>query len=503
MKKMILILGGLALLTVGCNKVGTVETPAEETTMESPRQLTVDITVNKEGDTRSVKTGWEEGDKVYVFFDHFFLDYLTDPEIGTSGFSDDVQYLTLTYNGNSWQSEFSDEALVKYLRSQSSGSLVAVYYSDLVPEFRAIHGKRGAKEEFYIEVKNGTNQLGFYLFDQECSYSVADGKLTASLNMHLHEKSVLFYVSGLSLTPGGYYHTLKSEQIGNNELTSIASTNMNDEGFAAPLISTAVSTANKPIYATYRPEGAFFNGRISSSDYIGAYTDYVITITDNMTSPTTTDDVVYAYSRRAKLFGKDAIELLPLDNPIWVKRLPSSETGGYLNGHRWVRMGDGRKWAVDNVGAGNGNDAGTLMTWDEAAAYSEWGDGWRLPTMDEWDALFEATNHQPRRYYDIDGNFAGIRMTYGNDPETFVVSMLYLPVTGRIDLWTNTHYEQNEGYYWSSTPVEEDDPYYQEGYYFVAQAIEGNPVNIYGDVYTGSRIPHTMHKLAVRLIIDE
>ncbi|MBR2747366.1 MAG: hypothetical protein IKD95_03315, partial [Bacteroidales bacterium] len=77
------------------------------------------------------------------------------------------------------------------------------------------------------------------------------------------------------------------------------------------------------------------------------------------------------------------------------------------------------------------------------------------------------------------------------------------PVTGRVDLWTNTHYNQDEGYYWSSTPVEEDDPYYQEGYYFCAQAIEGNPVNIYGSVYTGSRIPHTMHKLGVRLIIDE
>jgi hypothetical protein len=85
MKKTFLILSGLALLTAGCNKVGTVGTPAEETTMESSRHLTVDITVNKEGDTRSVKTGWEEGDKVYVFFDLFLpglLDGSRDRDVG-------------------------------------------------------------------------------------------------------------------------------------------------------------------------------------------------------------------------------------------------------------------------------------------------------------------------------------------------------------------------------------------------------------------------------------
>ena len=68
MKKSILVLCSLAFLASGCNKVTTVEEPAAD----SSRHLTVDINVNFAADTRSVKTGWEAGDVIYVAFDDWF-----------------------------------------------------------------------------------------------------------------------------------------------------------------------------------------------------------------------------------------------------------------------------------------------------------------------------------------------------------------------------------------------------------------------------------------------
>ena len=145
MKKSIFIIGCLALLAAGCNKVEKVEVPAEEPVLESRNHLIVDFKVNQAGDTRSVKTSWAAGDKIYVFFDHFFLDYLTYPNIVSTSSTVPVQYMTLTYNGVKWNYEMT-QALEQYVLNQASGTLIGVYYSKVVPEFRALHGKRGTKE---------------------------------------------------------------------------------------------------------------------------------------------------------------------------------------------------------------------------------------------------------------------------------------------------------------------------------------------------------------------
>jgi hypothetical protein len=92
--------------------------------------LTVDINVNFASDTRSVKTGWEGGGvSSMLLFDDFFTD---DPSILVSN---TAYYMTLTYNGSSWVSAFSDEALEQYLMERESGLLAAVYYSDTPSRF--------------------------------------------------------------------------------------------------------------------------------------------------------------------------------------------------------------------------------------------------------------------------------------------------------------------------------------------------------------------------------
>jgi hypothetical protein len=195
MKKYILVLCSLALLASGCNKVATVEEPAKD----SSRHLTVDINVNFASDTRSVKTGWEAGDVIYVAFDDFFTD---DPSILVSN---TAYYMTLTYNGSSWVSAFSDEALEQYLMERESGLLAAVYYSDtpspFSPKYRLVNGE--LREITLMET--GSVAPGFfmyarsnYLSDPGVAYSVSDDKLTASLNMVLEDEEVHFFIGGIN-----------------------------------------------------------------------------------------------------------------------------------------------------------------------------------------------------------------------------------------------------------------------------------------------------------------
>lgn len=94
MKKSLFFISCLSLLIAGCSSKDT-NTP-EEAIEPGVRHLTVDIAVNCETpDTKAVKTGWEEGDKVYVVFDDHF------------GEGSTAYYMTMTYDGSSWTSSFS------------------------------------------------------------------------------------------------------------------------------------------------------------------------------------------------------------------------------------------------------------------------------------------------------------------------------------------------------------------------------------------------------------
>ena len=500
MKESMIFLGCLALLMAGCNKVEKVEVPAEEPVVESPKHLIVDFKVNQEGGTRAVKTEWTNGDKIYVFFDNFFLDYLTDPEIGTKTYSDDVEYMTLTYNGVKWNYEITP-ALEQYLLDQASGTLIGVYYSKLEPVFRVMHGKDSTREQFFVDVKNGANHAGFYMYDNNVGYTVANGTLTATLNMHLHERAVRFFVPGITLGADGAQHYLKSDQVTINSLSSINSAYRNGAFQPAQI---GLSSVSNTLWANYVENGAEFYGRFVNSVTLGEYYDYIIQVVDQGTS-SVYDDVTYAYTSREKLYGKDNIRFPELTNPYWVKKPHESEIYGILNDHHWVRMGDGRKWARWSVGGGN-DDYGTMLTWAEACtAAMEWGGGWRLPTKAEWDALINARNQQARRitYVDEMGDgqehFFGVRLTYGNYAGTFQVCEMQLLASGLWDGYQNKIIDKETGYFWTSTPVPD-----QDGYYYYAEVKSGNPVNDHGSMNCESRtLGNDKQKMPVRLIIDE
>ena len=148
------------------------------------------------------------------------------------------------------------------------------------------------------------------------------------------------------------------------------------------------------------------------------------------------------------------------------------------NGHDYVEMGDGLKWAICNVGADNPWDYGVHFAWgetepkanyrwetykwgngtmftkyatpgttlepDDDAATANWGSSWRTPTNAEWTWLRENC------YWEWTDNYNN------TDVKGMIVTsqdngnVIFLPAAGyRGD--TDLFYQGSVGYYWSSS----------------------------------------------------
>ena len=83
MKKAFLL---LLFATVAFSCVPEQELVVDEPDFFDISSLSFNFTVNSPGDTKAVKSGWEYGDKVFVFFSGLSTGYVTF-EYGTSGWN--------------------------------------------------------------------------------------------------------------------------------------------------------------------------------------------------------------------------------------------------------------------------------------------------------------------------------------------------------------------------------------------------------------------------------
>ena len=303
----------IAMFVAGCNKIENVEEPVQD----SPRHLKVNIKVNN-AETRAVKTAWAAGDKIYVAFDVCFQEQLSS-------------YLTLTYNGYSWSSEFSDDTLEELLLGKEVGSLAAAYISPNVkPEFQHVLDPESPYVPS-IMMTNNDGLTGMFLSADDVRYTVEDGTLTAELHMAIRmDNAVHFFLDGI---PAGAVEnfTLSCNKLIPAHFNRFTYVLIDiPDGFhteAGPWTDYTYGLAGEPILGQYYESGVEFNCMLDTPA-VGSETEYVFFVVDNNGTPNdTTDDTTYSLTKTATLKGKDAIRLPWLNNTQeWIVLTPSDIT---------------------------------------------------------------------------------------------------------------------------------------------------------------------------------
>ena len=274
MKKITLLtIFGLALMALSaCNK-------EEVTASRTPK---LDLNIIHDSDTKAVKTGWESGDKIYVFF-------------GKPADHPTPAYLTLTFDGSSWTEAWT-AGLEAEIASTASGTLHAVYTP----------GKLGTMSySTYLKTYQFFDgDAGWYLKCENVNYTVSEGVLAATLNMARPSNFVQFYLEGQAANAGKLQFS--GDKILKVKVSSISETGFKQgsHGYGSAIDGVAYKG------------GLMFSG-ILKSDARGIETSHTLKITDTKGTVDKADDVVYTITATKKMKVNDAFVLPALDNAAW------------------------------------------------------------------------------------------------------------------------------------------------------------------------------------------
>lgn len=183
MKKTSILFAVVALVaSAACNKVQQAETPS----------VKVNITVQElDPGTKAVKTKWEDGDIINVFFQ------------GTSSTTPDF---TLTRDGSSWKASTLSDEVIATLEANPAGKLKGFW--------EASNGTGGwtmndnmtiawsPREQYRNEAYDFTPYLTTYF--NEIDYSYTSGTLTANISGWNYATNIQIVVTGIPEEPGNY-----------------------------------------------------------------------------------------------------------------------------------------------------------------------------------------------------------------------------------------------------------------------------------------------------------
>ena len=161
-KNFAIVLAALAALTLSCQKE-MVET-SEKLNEPAPEEIIFDLTATHPESTKAIKTGWENGDVIFVFF------------TGKAA----PAYLEMKWDGTEWKNTPKDLSL----SNGESGTMRAVYLP---------YGSKLTVQADGSAFRFSETQYSYYLTATR-PYEVSGGKVSATFNMSIPEGYVQFYI---------------------------------------------------------------------------------------------------------------------------------------------------------------------------------------------------------------------------------------------------------------------------------------------------------------------
>lgn len=349
----------IALLAVAtafsCAKIDEQETvdPAVESVPEKTAgRIVFNIQVNQAGaQTKAVKTGWETGDVVYVFFNNVTI-------------SDTPKYATLTRTASGWDAAFSDGWDGTGLK-ESGATMSAVYfpfrlgaYSGYTPiplqvskdgssyTFKAFDVFQGSDRNYGYTVRN---IFTYYLKAEQSAYTLTSTSdvttLSGTLNMTIPDGFVQFYIAA----DGDRYNENDRYRLAVQKVKPVSCYTLGQDG----LFFQKERAYGEPMAGCKYGEGILFSGIIDESVWSSAE------------------------ERRFLLFDTQG----PALTRTFTKSL-SSHSAVKLPNTGWVRaasepekvdlFGNGNPYVADrNIGAEDLDDFGLYFTYGEIIPWSE------------------------------------------------------------------------------------------------------------------------------------
>ncbi len=439
MKKTIIALGIAAFALAACNKENVTPHPGE---VIDASKVVFNITVsNAEGqDTKGIKTGWENGDIVYVFFE-----------------DNSDQYVRMYYNGFSW--DYSDKdngnsytglTLTATEVEADKKHVTAIYFPSFVNNTAPTltEGKFGF-----------TNMSGYYLTANE-KYTVTTtdvpggvSTLTVNLQMKAPENLIQVYVPVTTPPESGYEYVFTMTNVSPFTMDAIT------PGSAVTCTPGAAGNPIKHFRTIIGGEAGYYCwGVLHEVDADNR--DYFVQLVNQKTGSC----AVSSWNKKvsAKLTGSTAIKLSSPTNDNFVHLGGSvfwatgnlTETSPYIaapteDGSHYMY---GYTTPYDSSGAFYTGTENPLDK-DHDAAHAK-NSAWRMPTKDEFVTLSAYGNYR-------DETIRCRVFTGSNGIKVFFRAPGYLVPGNR---WGPGFY----GRYWSSTPesvkhveFDENDEHYE------------------------------------------
>jgi len=396
-------------------------------------------------DTKGVKTAWENGDDVYVFFE-----------------DNTTQYIKMTYNEGVWsyKDKTNGTSFSGLVLTASGKKLTAVYMPDFVCSAAPTHD--GSKWTF-------GSISGYYQTAVNVSYTVTStddvNTLDATINLTAPTNMMQIYVD-------------ESDPSSHNEyvMTATHVIPFTFSGISADGTAIHGTTTNGFPLTAYKgtiagESGYYFWGILEGT---GTYDFFFQLVQRNVSKK-------YAVSSKSKtvngasITGATAIKLTLVDKGKFVSL-------GYSGGPLWAtgnlkdaddhiadpsEAGDYYMWgdlrAIDPVNYANlnsfSNSAVDIQGTEEDTAKKVSGNAnWKMPTKEQFEALKDSNNTLFEKSYWTDSHtsFMGYLLT-----SKLNGIVLGLPFAG----WCyngNVSLSGSSGDLWSSTPSTSDGAYYLE-----------------------------------------
>ena len=432
----------IAIITLGALAIPT-SCMKDELAPAKARELQININVINDSNpkTKTVKTEWEVGDKIFIFFKVETQPYRSFSKY--TGFLDDQTYVTITWDGTKWNATHSWTVSTDYQRLGTAGTMYAVYFP-FGGVTRAATGFVGSGHT--NNVFNGDPVYSFYLVDEDggpytMNYAVLDDQfvtLTGTLHMKLPDNFVYFFIDkqGDDFSQNEKYR-LSVEGVKPATIKKWEGEN---------LFSKNELGAGKPMWGYKYADGIAFAGILDDSWASSADHKFIL-FSDGDPALTKTMTGVTLSSH----------ESVNLKNPL-------DEGNGWnaaMTAPSFRTMANGIKWGDWNLGAKGLDENGATFAWGEIVTYSGTSDNrylthsltgdyavfdvaraylgadWRMATDEEVTSLINGSTYNRQTSGDVtSGHFTreGLMFVNKTDPQ-------------------NTILFQSQGAYWTSTYI--------------------------------------------------